>query len=681
MSSQPATMTKPQLNPQQQAAVEHIGSPLLVLAGAGSGKTRVITQKISWLIRKAGIDAKNIAAITFTNKAAREMKQRVSELLDSEESRGLTVSTFHTLGLNIIRREYKTLGYKAGFTIFDAQDTSTILKELSFNEVAAENDTDQKNDDDSKWIISRWKNDFVTPEQSFQVASTPHEIRAAKLYRSYQRQLKAYNAIDFDDLILLPLQLFQQHPEILKKWQNKLRYLMVDEYQDTNTCQYELIKLLAGARKELTVVGDDDQSIYAWRGARPENLVQLQEDYPNLKVIKLEQNYRSTSRILQSANTLIANNPHLIEKNLWSALGEGEKIKILPCRSSEHEIESVIGEMMKYTFRDKAQYQDMAILYRSNHQSRLFERYLRENNMPYKVSGGTSFFARAEVKDILSYLRLIGNSADDAAFLRVVNTPKRSIGASTLEKLGEYSNERHISLFMASQEMGFAQRVSKKAVKRLEQFTYWIRELAQASLDVAPHELVQRVVTETAYEDWLLNTSSSQKMAEQRMQNVNEIIDWTRRLYDDGDGKESLAEIIAHMSLMDLLERNQEEEENNAISLMTMHTAKGLEFPYVFIIGAEEEILPHANSLEEDGLEEERRLAYVAITRAQRQLTISFCKMRNKFGETTPCEPSRFLEELPEEHIEWADKVVVSQEQMQETAESYIANLQDMLGD
>ncbi len=681
MSSQPATMTKPQLNPQQQAAVEHMGSPLLVLAGAGSGKTRVITQKISWLIRKARIDAKHIAAITFTNKAAREMKQRVSELLNSEEARGLTVSTFHTLGLNIIRREYKTLGYKAGFTIFDAQDTSTILKELSFNEVATENDTEHNNDDDAKWIISRWKNDFITPEQSFQIATTPHEVRAAKLYRSYQRQLKAYNAIDFDDLILLPLQLFQQHPDILKKWQNKLRYLMVDEYQDTNTCQYELIKLLAGARKELTVVGDDDQSIYAWRGARPENLVQLQKDYPNLKVIKLEQNYRSTSRILQSANTLIANNPHLIEKNLWSALGEGEKIKIMPCRSAEHEIESVIGEMMKYTFRDKAQYQDMAILYRSNHQSRLFERYLRENNMPYKVSGGTSFFARAEVKDILSYLRLIGNTADDAAFLRVVNTPKRAIGASTLEKLGEYSNERHISLFMASQEMGFAQRVSKKAVKRLEQFTYWIRELAQASLQVAPHELVQRVVTEIAYEDWLLNTSSSQKMAEQRMQNVNEIIDWTRRLYDDGEGKENLADIIAHMSLMDLLERNQEEEENNAISLMTMHTAKGLEFPYVFIVGAEEEILPHANSLEEDGLEEERRLAYVAITRAQRQLTISFCKMRNKFGEATPCEPSRFLEELPEEHIEWADKVVVSQEQMQETAESYIANLQDMLGD
>lgn len=672
--------SKPLLNPEQQAAVEHIGSPLLVLAGAGSGKTRVITQKISWLIRHVKVDAKNIAAITFTNKAAREMKQRAGELLNSEESRGLTVSTFHTLGLNIIRSEYKTLGYKAGFTIFDAQDSDTVLKELTMNEAAAESD-DKKNDEDARWIISRWKNDFVSPEKAFEVATNANEILAAKLYRRYQRQLKAYNAIDFDDLILLPLQLFMEHPDVLKKWQNKLRYLLVDEYQDTNTCQYQLIKLLAGARKELTVVGDDDQSIYAWRGAKPENMAQLQDDYPTLKIVKLEQNYRSTSRILQSANALIANNPHLIEKKLWSALGEGEKIKILPCRNPEHEIETVIGEIMKYTFRDRAEYKDMAILYRSNHQSRLFERYLRENNIAYKISGGTSFFSRAEVKDTLSYLRLIGNSADDAAFLRVVNTPKRSIGASTLEKLGAYANERQISLFMASQEMGFAQRVSKKALKRLEQFTYWITELSNASLETPPHELVQRVVTEIAYEDWLLNTSSSQKMAEQRMGNVNEVIEWIGRLYDEGEGKEDLSEIIAHMCLMDLLERNKEEEETNAISLMTMHTAKGLEFPYVFIIGAEEEILPHVNSLEDDGLEEERRLAYVGITRAQKYLTISFAKMRNKYGEKISCDPSRFLEELPEEHIEWADKVVVSQEEMQETAQSYISNLQALLDD
>jgi len=668
-----------QLNPQQQAAVEHMGSPLLVLAGAGTGKTRVITQKIAWLIRTANIDAKHIAAITFTNKASREMKQRVSDLLSSEEARGLSVSTFHTLGLNILRKEFLTLGYKPGFTIFDAQDSSTILKELTLNEIA-DHEPDAK-DEDPRWIISRWKNDFISPEKAFEVATSPNEVHAAKLYRRYQRQLKAYNAIDFDDLILLPLKLFKENPEILQRWQNKLRFLLVDEYQDTNICQYELVKLLAGARKELTVVGDDDQSIYAWRGAKPENIAQLQNDYPNLTIIKLEQNYRSTSRILQSANQLISNNSHLFDKKLWSALGEGEKIRIVPCKNAEHEVETVIGEIMKYTFRDRAQYGQMAILYRSNHQSRLFERYLRSNNIAYKISGGTSFFERAEVKDILAYLRLLGNTADDAAFLRVINTPKRSIGASTLEKLGNYANERHISLFAASQEMGFAQRVSQKAVARVQSFIFWLNDLMQVSHEVAPHELVQRIVTEIAYEDWLLNISASEKQAEMRMANVNEIIDWTRRLYEDGEGKETLSEIIAHMCLMDLLERNQEEAEENAISLMTMHTAKGLEFPYVFIIGAEEEILPHANSMEEDGLEEERRLAYVGITRAQKHLCITFAKMRNKYGEKISCEPSRFLEELPEEHIEWADRQTSTPEKMQETAQSYIANLQAMLDD
>ena len=673
MSSKPTTL----LNPEQQEAVEHIGSPLLVLAGAGTGKTRVITQKIMWLIRNANVDAKNIAAITFTNKASREMKHRVSELLNKDEARGLTVSTFHNLGLNIIRKEYKTLGYKAGFTIFDSQDSSTILKELTMSE--AKSEESENGDEDVRWIISRWKNDFISPEKAFEVATSSHEVHAAKLYRAYQRQLKAYNAIDFDDLILLPLQLFKEYPEILKKWQNKLRYLLVDEYQDTNTCQYEMVKLLAGARKQLTVVGDDDQSIYAWRGAKPENIAQLQEDYPNLKIIKLEQNYRSTSRILDSANHLIANNDHLFDKKLWSALGEGEKIRIVPCKSAEHEVETVVGEIMKYSFRDKAHYQDMAILYRSNYQSRLFERYLRSNNIAYKISGGTSFFERAEVKDVLAYLRLIGNTADDAAFLRVINTPKRSIGASTLEKLGNYANERHISLFAASQEMGFAQRVSQKAVARVQHFIFWLKDIMQASHDVAPHELVQRIVTEIAYEDWLLNTSSSAKQAEMRMANVTEVIDWVQRLYDDGDGKETLSEIIAHMCLMDLLERNQEEEEENAISLMTMHTAKGLEFPYVWIIGVEEEILPHANSLEDEAIEEERRLAYVGITRAQRHLTMTFAKNRNKFGEKMACEPSRFLEELPEKHIQWADREESTPEKMQETAQSYISNLQAML--
>ena len=670
-------MYKPQLNTQQQQAVEHIGSPLLVLAGAGTGKTRVITEKIAWLIRNAKIDAKNIAAITFTNKAAREMKQRASAILTSNEAKGLTVATFHTLGLTIIRKEYKRLGYKAGFTIFDSQDSSTIIKELTFSETTS--DSDDENDDDIRWIISRWKNDFVSIDKAFEIASTSHEVRAAKLYRSYQRQLKAYNAIDFDDLILLPLQLFRENPDVLKEWQNKFRFLLVDEYQDTNICQYELVKLLTGLRKELTVVGDDDQSIYAWRGAKPENIAQLQTDYPNLTVVKLEQNYRSTSLILESANALIANNDHLFDKKLWSKLGDGEKIRIIPCKNAEHEVETVIGEIMKYNFRDKAKYQDMAILYRSNHQSRLFERYLRSNNIAYKISGGTSFFERAEVKDILAYLRLLVNTSDDAAFLRVINTPKRSIGASTLEKLGNYANERHISLFAASQEMGFAQRVSGKAAAIVQSFIAWLNELIVSSLDSKPHAIVERIVTEIAYEDWLKNICSSDKQAEQRMANVYEIIDWTRRLHEDGEGKETLGEIISHMCLMDLLERNQEEEEENAISLMTMHTAKGLEFPYVFMIGVEEEIIPHANSLEEDGLDEERRLAYVGITRAKQHLTITYANTRNKYGEKMSCEPSRFLEELPEKNCEWADRVVVSPEQMQKTSQSYISSLQAML--
>ncbi len=671
-------MMSNRLNPPQQQAVEHIGSPLLVLAGAGSGKTRVIITKVAWLIRKADIKAKNIAAITFTNKAAREMKERMRELLSKEESKGLTVSTFHTLGLNIIRREHKTLGYKSGFTILDAQDTNTIIKELTLKEI----DTDaDDNDEDHRWAISRWKNDFISPQKAYEIASTPQELLAAKVYERYQRQLKAYNALDFDDLIVLPVQLFNEHPEILQKWQQKLRYLLVDEYQDTNTCQYHLVKQLVGIRSGLTVVGDDDQSIYAWRGARPENISQLQSDYPSLKVIKLEQNYRSTSRILESANHLIANNPHLYDKKLWSALGEGERINILPCRTAEHEVEKVVGEIMKYVFRDRAQYKDFAILYRSNHQSRLFERALRENDISYKISGGTSFFERSEVKDTLAYLRLISNTADDAAFLRVVNTPKREIGASTLEKLGEYANKRDVSLFTASTELGFAQQISSRAKARLERFTYWINEMMLANRELEPHAIVNKFIAETDYAEWLQHTSNSPKMAERRMENVFEIVDWVKRLYNDGEGKETLSEIVSHMALLDILERNKsDDEEQNDVSLMTLHTAKGLEFPYVFMVGVEEDILPHANSIDDDsGLEEERRLTYVGITRAKKQLTITFAKTRQRYGESITCDPSRFLEELPEEHIEWANRKVKTHEEMQQTAQSYISNLKDLL--
>jgi ATP-dependent DNA helicase Rep len=662
------------LNPQQQAAVTHLGSPLLVLAGAGSGKTRVITQKIAWMIRKGVCSADQIAAITFTNKAAREMRERATQLLTKEEAKGLTVSTFHTLGLNIIKREAKRLGYKANFSILDAQDSEAILKELAHKE-------DVEEADNLRWIISRWKNDFISVEQAALLANTTDEKLAAILYEKYQRQIKAYNAVDFDDLIVLPVQLFEQHPEALQYWQNKLRYLLVDEYQDTNACQYRLIRLLAGIRGALTAVGDDDQSIYAWRGARPENIAQLQQDYPMLKVVKLEQNYRSTSRILQSANKLIGNNPHLFEKNLWSTLGEGDPIRIMPCRTPEHEAEKVVGEILKLRFRDRADFKDFAILYRGNHQSRLFEKLLRENNIPYKISGGTSFFARSEVKDILAYLRLISNPDDDAAFLRIINTPKREIGTSTLEKLGEYAHERKTSLFNAAQELGFAQRVSAKAQQRVETFSFWLHEMTRAADNADPTKTVRQVIADIGYDDWLKNTCNTPKQAEARMKNVGEIVDWVRKLHDDGAGKETLGEIIAHMSLVDMLERNSEEKDQDSVSLMTLHAAKGLEFPNVFLVGVEEELLPHTNSLDEQSIQEERRLAYVGITRAQKNLTISYAKTRSRYGEAATVEPSRFLEELPPEHLEWENKKVITPEERQETARAYISNLQALLGD
>lgn len=662
------------LNPQQQAAVTHLGSPLLVLAGAGSGKTRVITQKIAWMIRKGVHSADQIAAITFTNKAAREMRERATQLLTKEEAKGLTVSTFHTLGLNIIKREAKRLGYKPNFSILDAQDSAAILKELAHKE-------DVEEADNLRWIISRWKNDFISVAQSALIASTTDEKLAALLYEKYQRQIKAYNAVDFDDLIVLPVQLFEQHPDALQYWQQKLRYLLVDEYQDTNACQYRLIRLLAGVRGALTAVGDDDQSIYAWRGARPENIAQLQTDYPMLKVVKLEQNYRSTSRILQSANKLIGNNPHLFEKNLWSTLGEGDPIRVMPCRTPEHEAEKVVGEILKARFRDRADFKDFAILYRGNHQSRLFEKLLRENNIPYKISGGTSFFERSEVKDILAYLRLIANPTDDAAFLRIINTPKREIGTSTLEKLGEYAHERNSSLLTAAQELGFAQRISAKAQQRVETFCFWLQEMIRAAEGADPSAMVRQVINDTAYEDWLKNTCNTPKQAESRMKNVWEIVEWVRKLHNDGAGKETLSDIIAHMSLVDMLERNSEEKEQDAVVLMTLHAAKGLEFPSVFLIGMEEELLPHTNSLDEHGIQEERRLAYVGITRAQKNLTISYAKVRSRYGETSSIEPSRFLDELPPEHLEWENKKVVSDEERHETARAYIANLQALLDD
>ncbi len=660
------------LNPQQRAAVDHVGTPLLVLAGAGSGKTRVITEKIAHLIQQHGIDARNIAAITFTNKAASEMQARIGKLLSADAAKGLQASTFHTLGLRIIRQELDTLGYKPGFSIFDAQDSGQLLKELARKDNIEAADSIQ-------WRISSWKNDFISPEQALSHAADEETAFHAGLYERYQRQLKAYNAVDFDDLIVLPVRLFQQHADIREKWQNRLRYLLVDEYQDTNACQYQLVKLLVGVEGRLTAVGDDDQSIYAWRGARPENLQLLKQDFPTLKIIKLEQNYRSTSRILNTANVLIANNPHVFEKQLWSTLGEGDPLRVIPCESADHEAERIVSEIMNIKFRKSVDYNQFAILYRGNFQSRPFERKLREQGIPYFVSGSTSFFERAEIKDIIAYLRLMTNPDDDAAFLRIINTPRRGIGAGTLEKLGHYATERETSLLNACGEMALEMHVTRRALLKLQQFADLVSEFAWKAEDTPALVLVKSLLKEIAYDDWLREISSNDKVADRRIENVGELLEWISRLSAKQRDDASLKDIVNRMQLMDILERNKDDEQRQGVQMMTLHAAKGLEFPHVFIAGMEEELLPHKTSIEEDNLEEERRLAYVGITRAQQTLTMTYASKRQKYGEEIECEPSRFLEELPPEHLEWDKPGEESATRARETGRSHLKHLKALL--
>ncbi len=666
------------LNSRQNEAVKYVSGPCLVLAGAGSGKTRVITNKIGYLIQQCGYKARNIAAVTFTNKAAREMKERVGQTLGKSESKGLMVSTFHTLGLNIIRREYKALGLKSGFSLFDDQDQLALLKEL----------TEKQLDGDKDLLrallshISNWKNDMVSPTQAITQAKGEQEQLFGHCYEGYQKQMKAYNALDFDDLIALPVFLLKSNDDVRQRWQNRIRYLLVDEYQDTNTSQYELVRLIVGERGRLTVVGDDDQSIYSWRGAKPQNLVLLGEDYPNLRLIKLEQNYRSTSRILRSANILIANNPHVYEKTLFSEIPDGEMLKVLTAKNEEHEAERITGELIAHKFLNRTDYKSYAILYRGNHQSRLIEKSLMQNRVPYKISGGTSFFARTEIKDVMAYLRVLVNPDDDNAFLRIVNTPRREIGPVTLEKLGNYANMRGKSLFEASFELGLEQHLTGRGLEHLRKFVQWVVALSDNAERGNTVEAVRSLVRDINYEDWLYETSTSPKAAEMRMKNVSDLYGWIVADLegDNYDNEEkTLKEVVQKLTLRDMMERSEDDAEADQVQLMTLHASKGLEFPYVYLIGAEEGILPHQTSIDEENIDEERRLMYVGITRAQREITFTLCRERRQYGELIKPQPSRFLDELPFDDVEWeqAKKKVSAEERMQK-GQAHIANLKAM---
>ncbi|MCG8494682.1 MAG: DNA helicase Rep [Enterobacterales bacterium] len=665
------------LNPRQADAVSYIDGPLLVLAGAGSGKTSVITRKIAYMIQKVEIPASKIVAVTFTNKASREMKERVTQLVSGKEAKGLTVSTFHNLGLNMIRREHKNLGLKSGFSIFDDQDSKTLITELLHKEKALSADDVQL----IQHFISNWKNELVSPSLALSRASDDTETRAAYVYEEYNRCLRAYNAVDFDDLILLPTQLLRDNEEVREKWQHRIRYMLVDEYQDTNSSQYLLVKLLVGKRAAFTVVGDDDQSIYAWRGAKPENLALLAQDFPKLKVIKLEQNYRSTSRILKAANEVIANNPHVFEKKLWSEHGYGEEIRIVRCRSEDAEAERVAQEIINQKIQKGRQYKDFAVLYRGNHQARLIEVKLQAYQIPYKISGGQSFFGRTEIKDIMAYFRLLINPDDDNAFLRIVNTPRREIGPSTLEKLGNYANERGVSLFSACTELGLEQVLKLKQYASLQRFSGWIEEIKESvERENDSMAVIKQMVRDIDYESWLMEQSSSPKVAEKRMENVYQLLNSIESMLER-EPDATVESVIGKLVLMDLLEQQQEEDETDKVQLMTLHASKGLEFPYVFMMGLEEEILPHRNSIEEDNIEEERRLMYVGITRAKQELTLTMAGKRKQYGEEFETTASRFLEELPQEDLTWEGKpgAAKSQEEKQALGKAHLANLKSLL--
>ena len=660
------------LNKQQREAVRYNDGPALVLAGAGSGKTMVITQKIAWLLQNKNYTPRQITAVTFTNKAAREMDARIRKLIGAQSCRGLRICTFHRLGLDILNADLSVAGLRKGFSILDGEDSLKLLGDLGIRDI----DSDQLAL--ARDLISEWKNQLTSPIQAISSAADDSEYRAAKLYERYQEALLTYNAVDFDDLIYLPVILLREQTEIRNKWQLRMRHLLIDEYQDTNQAQYELLKILVQHHQKFTAVGDDDQSIYTWRGARPENLIDLSRDYPDLKVIRLEQNYRSTGRILKCANELIKNNSHLFEKTLWSDLGVGDPINLIRHKNDEEELDWIVQDIQYRMATKRRKFKDSAVLYRGNHQSRLLEMKLQGNGVPYSISGGTSFYSRSEIKDVMAYLRLLINPEDDSAFLRIINTPRRQIGPKTVEQLSRYAASRMGTLLQGCTEMGVAEFVSDPGLSRLREFGHWIERKAMLAETKNTIAIVRELLNDINYEGWLFESSSSAKSAEARWRNVQFLIDSiasTLSTEENAEG-ETLAEAVARTQLRDMLENMEENSADDKVSLMTLHASKGLEFKEVYLLGVEEGILPHQNSLEDDKLEEERRLFYVGITRARERLTLSLAGARKQFGDVSGTTPSRFIDELPQDDLDKQGFANSDPKASAEKAASARANLQ-----
>ena len=655
------------LNLAQQEAVNYMHGPCLVLAGAGSGKTRVITHKIARLIQ-AGLEPKRIAAITFTNKAAAEMRERAKGLI-GRDAKHVAVCTFHALGVRMMREDGAVLGLKPAFSILDSDDVTKILKD-------AGGTTDAATARIWQWTISKWKNMGLNAAQAEVQAADDNERITARIMARYEERLVAYQSVDFDDLIGMPLKLLQQFDEVRAKWQAALGHILVDEYQDTNATQYEVLKALAGERGRITAVGDDDQSIYGWRGATLDNLKKLPVDYPTLKVIKLEQNYRSTSAILRAANNVIGPNPKLFPKTLFSELGEGEPVRVVDADSEAHEAERAVARIQSLRAGDATtpgqqhkEFRDFAILYRANHQARVFEQALRKAQIPYKVSGGQSFFDRAEIKDLCGWFRLWVNNDDDPAFLRAVTTPKRGIGHTTLASLGTFASQYKLSLFEALFSPSLPSVMPKRALEGLHEFGRYINDLEYKARHTMGAEdsraFLGEWLKEIDYEKHLYDGEDSEQAAASRWTNVLEFCDWMSQRcggqIDDASGatveseRKSLLEVAQTISLLSTI--SEREQDQNVVTLSTLHASKGLEWPHVMLIGVTEGLLPF--KLDDDGgrqekvsestlerLQEERRLMYVGITRAQRSLAVSWTKRRKQGREMVAAQPSRFIAEM-----------------------------------
>lgn len=640
------------LNPMQKLAVTTTEGPVQVVAGAGSGKTRVLTHRVAYLLAEKHVHPWNILAITFTNKAAREMKERIVSLVGSVAEE-IWISTFHSMCVRILRRDIDRLGYSRNFSILDTSDQLSMIKQ-----VLKQENLDHKKFEPRMILnkISQAKNQLMEPQDLLRNAKTLNDEVAARVYVEYQKTLRVNESLDFDDLLMVTVKLFKQVPDVKEYYQKKFQYIHVDEYQDTNHVQYVLVNILAEHHRNICVVGDSDQSIYRFRGADITNILNFERDYPDAKLIKLEQNYRSTKRILQAANHLIAHNTERKPKNLWTENDEGAPIRVFEA-GTEHDEAYYVAENILKGVKEGLSYNDFAVLYRTNAQSRVFEDVMLKSNIPYTVVGGIKFYDRKEIKDILAYLRLIVNPNDDLSLQRIINVPKRGIGAATLEKIAQYASRHQLSMFESLLEIEQV-NVSKRVQGAIHQFVQMIQELHSVSEYLSAVEITEEVLERSGYRDELKKENTLE--AASRLENIDEFITVAQEFEKRNEDKSLIAFLtdLALISDIDVLDKPQDEEKTSeAVALMTLHSAKGLEFPVVFLVGMEEGIFPHLRSLDdEEEMEEERRLAYVGITRAENELHLTRARIRTIYGQTNMNLPSRFLDEIPSELLEHIGK-------------------------